>query len=557
MNAIENPQVFVCVGYEQIYDDFKEVNPNDFLKNVPTVRALEFIVERQNKVIYSFSNLEEQKNFFYEMRCYIKKEEQCRVDSFLLRHDYPYFMDNQSCFLFYMLALQNNNKINRELTIEDIQNIYKAYLYCSQIWTNNQLVISEKMSSLDEVAIRIDLPIVEFKMYKDFRPQLYKASRFFAFCNQHQLFKTFAEWFYKKHNVSNCVDYISRLFCFYESTFQNKYIHIPAEYSTQIPFFDQFAINIEDCEEIWDRKNFNFLRNHFLYKIDIDTYLVLNINLLVDKLYQGLIFDFWNVVKENGGQNLKGEVIKGFDDFKSILGEEFSEPELLYDVMNKSFTSDIIKIEGRIMKTNGIIGEPDYYARVGNSIFIFEYKDYILSDKVKMSKDYSEIKTAILDKICKDNGKIKKGGGKLLYNIDRIVNHNILDKLDDFLKDEVIIYPILVINDKSFSAMGINYVFTQEFINLAQTKYAHLKANIALPIIIELDTLFSLMTRLHTGILKFENIVKSYLEVYKQPQTAMMPFSTFVYDYYPLEKYTKEEIDYMFDKMLQLIKEYD
>ena len=37
----------------------------------------------------------------------------------------------------------------------------------------------------------------------------------------------------------------------------------------------------------------------------------------------------------------------------------------------------------------------------------------------------------------------------------------------------------------------------------------------------------------------------------------MMPFSTFVYDYYPLEKYTKEEIDYMFDKMLQLIKEHD
>lgn len=47
MNAIENPQVFVCVGYEQIYDDFKEVNPNDFLKNVPTVRALEFIVTTQ------------------------------------------------------------------------------------------------------------------------------------------------------------------------------------------------------------------------------------------------------------------------------------------------------------------------------------------------------------------------------------------------------------------------------------------------------------------------------------------------------------------------------
>ena len=277
----------------------------------------------------------------------------------------------------------------------------------------------------------------------------------------------------------------------------------------------------------------------------------------MDKLYQGLIFDFWNVVKENGGQNLKGEVIKGFDDFKSILGEEFSEPELLYDIMNKSFTSDIIKIEGRIMKANGIIGEPDYYARVGNSIFIFEYKDYILSDKVKMSKDFSEIKTTILDKICKDNGKIKKGGGQLLYNIDRIVNHNILDKLDDFSKDEVIIYPILVINDKSFSAMGINYVFTQEFINLAKIKYAHLKANIALPIIIELDTLFFLMTRLHTGIITFENIVKSYLEVYKRPQTAMMPFSTFVYDYYPLEKYTKEEIDYMFDKMLQLIKEHD
>ena len=209
------------------------------------------------------------------------------------------------------------------------------------------------------------------------------------------------------------------------------------------------------------------------------------------------------------------------------------------------------------MKANGIIGEPDYYARVDNSIFIFEYKDYILSDRVKMSKDYSEIKSAILNKICRDDGKNKKGGGQLLYNIDRILNHNLLDKFDNFSKGKAIIYPILVINDKSFSAMGINYVFIQEFNNLLNTKYAHLKANIALPIIMELDTLFSLMTRLHTGIIKFENIVKSYLEVYRQPQTAMMPFSTFVYDYYPLKKYTKEEIDYMFDKMLQLIKEYD
>lgn len=118
-----------------------------------------------------------------------------------------------------------------------------------------------------------------------------------------------------------------------------------------------------------------------MYKIEVDTYLVLNINLLVDKLYQGLIFDFWNIVKENGGQNLKGEVIKGFDDFKSILGEEFSEPELLYDIMNKSFTSDAVKIEGRIMKANGIIGEPDYYARIDNSILFSSTKITFLVTK--------------------------------------------------------------------------------------------------------------------------------------------------------------------------------
>lgn len=556
---IETPHVFVCMGYDQVFDDYNTVDIQALVRGIPSIKAMEFIIERMNKVIYAFSDVETQLGFIYEAMCYLGDTARGKMMSFISRHDKAYFMDNQSCFLFFMLILQNYNEDRKDLNVQDINNIYKAYLYCSQYWTDKQQANeNDSFSSIIEASIRIDLPIVEFKLYKDFKPQIYKASRFFHFCETNRKFKEFSELFFAEKGIPNYVEYISRLFSFYHSSFNSIYITITSEFNSQIAFFDQFIINQGDCDDLWNTENLNYLRNHFLLKTSDDTYLVLNINLLVDKFYQGLIFDFWNIVEKNKGTNSKGTLIKDFGEFKSLLGDDFSENILLYDLIEKSFIStEYKKLQGKFLKSQGVKQEPDYYIRKENTIFLFEYKDLIISDDVKQSDDYEYIKSEILRRICKDGDSNRKGGAQLLYNIDRILNQQLLDKLDQPINNNTIVYPIIVINDRAFNALGINFLLLEEFVNISKNKYPHLQGKVKIPVIVDIDTLFLLMTRLKSGSIDFQALLDSYCKVFENPQTCMMPLNTFIIDYFPKEKFTQEELSYMLDGILNIVKVMD
>ena len=61
-----------------------------------------------------------------------------------------------------------------------------------------------------------------------------------------------------------------------------------------------------------------------------------------------------------------------------MLGEDFSESELFYDIMHKSFddVADIV-IEGKVMKNKGVSAEPDFYMRIGrHSIYLRIQRQY-------------------------------------------------------------------------------------------------------------------------------------------------------------------------------------
>ena len=60
----------IAIGYKDLWDDYDTVDPLSLLKDVPTVGVLDFIVERQNEVLFAFSDIEAHKNRLYEMRCY-------------------------------------------------------------------------------------------------------------------------------------------------------------------------------------------------------------------------------------------------------------------------------------------------------------------------------------------------------------------------------------------------------------------------------------------------------------------------------------------------------
>lgn len=136
----------IAIGYKDLWDDYDTVDPLSLLKDIPTIGVLDFIVERQNEVLFAFSDIEAHMKRIYEMRCYLDENAIHRLDSFISTHSAISLFSCESNNLMCKLALQQGNAVDRNLQSNDIFNIYKAYLYCTQKWTD---VASENIDPND------------------------------------------------------------------------------------------------------------------------------------------------------------------------------------------------------------------------------------------------------------------------------------------------------------------------------------------------------------------------------------------------------------------------
>lgn len=567
MNISPIPDAYICLSYDIIYDDYTTVNPVDFIKEIPTLPMLHFVVGLQNKVLYAFSDISTQKQMIYGMCGFLKMEEKQRVWQFLKKNQNVIFITNTTSLLFFQLALSNYEALgNGEdctfLYPDEIVNIYKALLYCNQKWTNQQMVNAGKLIHDGEqypldligLSLHLDLPIVEFKLYKDFKTQFYKAICFFEFCEKDKLFSTYLTAFYADHKVSHWKEYVLRLFDFFAASLNGQYIKMDEAHLTDKIFFNQYTINVTDSEikSLWDKENLTYLRNHFLVLVSPNYYLLLNANLLVDKLYQGMKFDFFESVKRHNLLDDNNRKYESYKDFSAVLGCIFSEQNLLYPILTKCYKSNADKIlSGDFLKSEGVSGAPDFYIRQGNILYLFEHKDLILGDTVKYSSDVDEIKNAILERLCFDGvvkGKGKrKGGGQLLFTINAIFNENFLADFDSGISNIRHVYPIIITTDTAFSAIGVNALVNLEFSNLVQTKYHFSNTNvfIRLPLILDYDTLLKLSWRIATNKLSLASIIDIYLRDIKNGY-KLVPFSTYIIDSYLRgKKVSEQENDFL------------
>ena len=171
-------------------------------------------------------------------------------------------------------------------------------------------------------------------------------------------------------------------------------------------------------------------------------------------------------------------------------------------------------IEGEIFKANGMDGEPDFYMRQGDTIFLFEYKDLTLGDSVKFSQDEEIMKQQILERICFDGidskGKYKrKGGGQLLATIDNMINNHSFDQYDSDVNNIKNIYPIIITTDSAFSSLGVNALVIEEFDKIKKEKgYKFGDIFVYVPVIMDLDILIRLGYMLSIGEIKIEDLIK-------------------------------------------------
>lgn len=530
------PKTYIALTYDCLYDDYATVNVHKLLEGIPSMCILNFIVKNFYKVEYALTDNAAQRRMIRDMCNHIKGESRKRIWKFLNDHPYAILIECYGLFMLEGLVLQNwtpaePEENNLDLCEDEYEPVYKALLYCNQRWTGQQEK-GFKNYDMTDISLLIDLPVVEFKYYKDFETQLYKAIKFFEFCENDSLYSTYLPHFYYDHQIEYWKQYVLRLFAMMKASLNNPYVTIDNDYLEDRLFFDQYIVNIQDCHNLWDANNaLNYFRNHFLLKLSEKAYMLFNPNLLVDKFYQGLKFDFFNTLKNHSLKNAKGKVIDNFADFSSDIGSHFSEPILLYSLMNDVFAGKVDAIyTGEQLKDKGVQAEPDLYMRIGENLFLFEYKDVTLADNVKYSADASNMKEAICKKLCKyEDGKAKKGAGQLHYTMENIFLHGSFDAIDPDVKHVKKVFPIIMTTDRSFSALGVNLVVIEEYDKIRKAHPIEVPVFISVPVIMDMDIIIKCANRLNNGAFKFEEMLISYIANNKY---NLSPFNTFVIDNY-------------------------
>lgn len=550
------PEIHVAIGYRDVYDDYEEVNPADLIRDIPTFPLLQYVVRLFNKVEYAQSDTRTQHDLIYEMCRWLSPKARKKVRKFLQRQKFPLLVCNDNIMLFYGLALSNFTDMDKSdtdifLCQDELECVYKALLYCNQKWTDYSTPSTTTKPNLIDLSIRVKFPISEFKFHKEFKSQVYKSVVFFNFCEREQTFKTYLDAFCKDRGVECWQEYMAHLISFISSIINNPLVEVEDKFRT---FFDRYIINTNDPELplLWqENKSVQYLRNHFLLLLPHNIYMLLSSNFLFDKLYQGMLFDIFAVIRNNGLMSPKGKPITSYPDFRGMLGTVFSEKILFYSIMEKIFDGKCeCAFDGENMKALGIIGEPDYYVHVGNTLYLFEFKDLTLADKVKFSLSVDEQKQETLNRLCcyqaSEDGKVlKKGFGQLLCVIDDILNKHSYYGLDKGLSNIQEIFPIVVTTEPAFSSMGVNMLVIDAFEKIMKENFdlGKHKVFISIPLIVDFDSLINLCYELHIGKYDFHEIISRYILFNKH---RLASFKTFVTDNYLGEHHLDDnEITYL------------
>lgn len=546
----------VCMGYKSFFDDYDEVDIHTLLEGIPSRVSLKFIAENIEKVLYSQSDTLTQKPLINEYCRYVSKDLKERIRKYMRSNPECMLYETYGCSLLYGLILQNYQPFDEgddydELCQDEYERIFKALTYCNQRWTDEQTNGFRNLN-LAEMLMLVDIPIVEFKSYKDFKFQIYKIIPYFRFLETDPYYKQHVlPAFYEDKKVTSWKQYVGRIFNLYAQSLDSSELDVSRGTEEDYHFFEQYAANPKDaeCANLWEGHNaINYLRNHFLYPIGEKKFALMNANFLVDKIYQGVKFDIYDSIQKHDVKNKKGKNYKDRPEYLSVIGTDFSESGLLHALMQKTFAGRYDALyTGPQLHNLGVEAEPDLYMRIGKSLFLFEFKDVNLGDPIKYSANLDLIKKGIIDRICLYTEKKKKGAGQLHNTIEEIVKHS-MDAIDPEIKDVERIYPIVVTTDRAFSAIGVQALVIRE-----NSKFPPAMFNgfVSIPIVVDFDTLIDMSYRLHNGTVQLEMLFQDYLFLCK---SKVEPFSTYIRDKYKrkgAKAFTKEEVKYLYEEAIQ------
>lgn len=559
-------QTSVSIAYKNLFSDFDQVNVIDLIADIPTRNSLEilgyFLAQLHTIERDPTKQIEFLKMWTSRLPNEVHKEIYAFISRVSSQPNTEYnFLNNVSALLLIEHLIENRNELElvKDLTPQQELNLFKAYLYFSQIWTDRHLSVfsGKKVNTekdLIELLLPVQLPYQEVLEFKDFRLQFLKAVYFFKFCEQNAQFSGYLNIFLKEYNLKTWHIYLVNLLSIYVRKFERlkvpSVINVPDEFPDVIGFLETLCIEPNEFKKSDD---FLSLRNKPVYRLSKNDFVFLNLNFLVDKIYQGIQFDLAKILVENSA-TYNGKIIKSPVAFMSIFGDEFSESGLFYSVMDYVFEkSNYVKFNGQTMK--GILGdgEPDYYIRDKAKVYIFEFKNIYLNAQTKHSYDYTTIEGEIFKKLVVNEKGDAKGVTQLVNTIEKIRNDE-FKKFDNYDFNSVRIYPIIVYVDFSFNIAGINYVLNKEFRKQLVDRNI-LRTNCVKDLVlIDLDSFIKFQDLFRNKSLKINNCLNEYYEYVRSPQDVfnrVSTFNMFIHDKTREMKYDTPQM--LFEEVMKII----
>ena len=353
-------------------------------------------------------------------------------------------------------------------------NIFKLYLLINTHWADKEERGRKKLNSMPEekwlqkeplVVTLSNLDIYNYDLYNVIVCQIHKAGLLFDFLESSEKTKLIYRNLLKKYGILGRLEFFQYFLPLIDACVMRSEggitISVPEdeEFDTSTNFIDNFVLVPSENDD-----DFTQIRKNPIYKVSEGVYRVIFPLFVIEK-----IFKSWYFVLNEINSTVSNSDNK-ISNFRSFYGQEFSENYLIDRIISDSFPRKFIKKSGyQIRQDFGPSGEPDYYVRDWDKLFLIESKDTLLTSTTKASYDISKIEEELTKKLYYSydgSGKInRKAILQLISNIEIILIEGVkYDPSCEYSqRNKLNIFPILLLHEDAFNAMGLNYLINEWF----------------------------------------------------------------------------------------------
>lgn len=523
------------ISYSQLYADEKE-SVNSLVKDIPSDEAViwcSYIIFRKDNLKIGETDI----NILAPLLFSFESELQHKITEYLggFYNGVDCLIDVNSLLKLTQFFIAHPNNEHHELTKEEKARLFKAYLlycdaYLERISSGSSLPVNYTSDDMLRCYLPIKLLTSDVDAFSDSTLEVIKGKWFFVdFANADTKFKQYVGDFIRGKGYDSAIQYLGYIFNIVASTAVNEppsnVIQFSEDGRKWISFMNGMTVNHDGCVV---EEDLNVIHSKPVYRLAENKYAILFSKFFVDKMFQGMLFDMASML---AGIGTFDDEVSAYKTIKQQVGERFSEHYLLYRTLETSLSRRMpIIVTGESL--HGVLksGEPDYYARRNNRIFVFEFKDVRLDDNTKTSCDFEIIRQKLFE-LFVENEKGRPKGVRQLANVIEKKLPEILSSVDDDVPEGYLnIYPILVYTDGGLDIEGVNYYLNEEFkrcLNKVDDRF-----RVKDLVMVNLNLLMKLENCFTNGKVELDKVLNEYL-AYKdsKEQLNTVPFNKYLFQY--------------------------